>query len=197
MGLSIPDTLVTQKPESLRRFSRDCRRIIAKPLSHGRIERDNSDRTSLIYTNVVRLDENDPCNDMEACPTLVQALIDKEFDVRITVVDEDVHAVRLDAKEEDGSPRCDIRRNGMLDVDHSPIDIPTRLESTLRHYMQSYGLRFAAIDMALSKAGEWVFFEINPNGQWAWMDICGATNIAKSFVESFARAESAKRTIRQ
>ncbi len=35
--------------------------------------------------------------------------------------------------------------------------------------MKALGLNFGAIDMILTPAGEYVFLEINPNGQWAWI----------------------------
>jgi glutathione synthase/RimK-type ligase-like ATP-grasp enzyme len=31
-------------------------------------------------------------------------------------------------------------------------------------------LKFGAIDLILTPAGEYVFLEVNPNGQWAWLD---------------------------
>lgn len=34
----------------------------------------------------------------------------------------------------------------------------------------SYGLRFAAIDLARRTDGGYTFFELNPNGQWAWVE---------------------------
>ena len=39
--------------------------------------------------------------------------------------------------------------------------------------------------MAIGTDGNWYFFEINPNGQWAWLDSDGGTNIAGSFIRAF------------
>jgi hypothetical protein len=39
--------------------------------------------------------------------------------------------------------------------------------------------------MAISLRGDWFFFEVNPNGQWAWLDLVGSMNIARSFVNAF------------
>ena len=35
---------------------------------------------------------------------------------------------------------------------------------------RSYGLAFGAIDLARVDDGLYTFFEINPNGQWAWIE---------------------------
>ena len=52
--------------------------------------------------------------------------------------------------------------------------------------MEHYELRFGAIDMVVSAAGDWYFLEINPNGQWAWLDMTAGTNIAASFLQAFS-----------
>jgi hypothetical protein len=48
----------------------------------------------------------------------------------------------------------------------------------LKRLLEEYSLRFAAVDFAVANDGAWVFFEINPNGQWAWLDLAGATDVA-------------------
>jgi len=35
---------------------------------------------------------------------------------------------------------------------------------------RDYGLEFSAIDLARHIDGTYVFFELNPNGQWAWVE---------------------------
>jgi glutathione synthase/RimK-type ligase-like ATP-grasp enzyme len=32
------------------------------------------------------------------------------------------------------------------------------------------GLRFGAIDFILTPEGRYIFLEINPNGEWSWID---------------------------
>ncbi len=36
--------------------------------------------------------------------------------------------------------------------------------------MRSLGLAFGALDFIRTPEGEWVFLEVNPNGQWLWLD---------------------------
>jgi glutathione synthase/RimK-type ligase-like ATP-grasp enzyme len=186
LGLTVPDTLVTQDPDRLREFfARHAGQVIVKPMASGYVERPEGERDSLIYTNRVRADHLADLDDLRACPTLFQQFIEKRCDVRITAVDGDLHAVGMTAQEPDGTQRCDIRRNNMEDVAYQPVTLPEGVRSQLENLLASYGLRFAAIDMAVATDGEWVFFEVNPNGQWAWLDLAGATNIAASFVDAF------------
>ena len=78
----------------------------------------------------------------------------------------------------------------MLDVTYSKIELPSQVREDLLNLLRHYRLRFAAIDMAVSTLGEWFFFEINPNGQWAWLDSCANTRIADSFVRVFSGQSS-------
>ena len=187
LGLAVPDSLVTQDPDRLRAFfARHSGRVIVKPMASGYVERPAGERDSLVYTNLVRVEHLGDLTELRACPTLFQEFVDKEFDVRITAVDGVLHAIGLTAREPDGSQRCDIRRNNMEDVSYHPVDLPAPVRSGLASLLAAYGLRFAAIDMAVARGGEWVFFEVNPNGQWAWLDLAGATDIAASFVDAFS-----------
>jgi hypothetical protein len=74
----------------------------------------------------------------------------------------------------------------MSDVSYRDIMLPEKVEDGVHRLMAHYRLRFAAIDMAVATTGEWYFFEINPNGQWAWLDITAGTHIASSFVKCFS-----------
>lgn len=186
LGFSIPDTLVTQQPQLLRAFfQRHNGNVIVKPISVGYVEREAGQSDSIIYTNRVPPHYLDDLQDVSACPTLFQQCIEKTSDVRITVVDGDVHSVALRAADMDGSQRCDIRRNNMNDVTYSRVALPQDVESKIHSLMRHYRLRYAAIDMAVDHEGNWIFFEVNPNGQWAWLDLAGGANIAASFVRAF------------
>lgn len=187
LGFSVPDTLATQEPDELRNFFKlHHGQVIVKPLSTGYIERAGEENDSLIYTNRVSEHHLDNLADLANCPTLFQQFIQKQFDVRITVMDSDIHAVALRASDDHGKQRCDIRRNNMLDVAYEVISLPEVIKDKIEGLMAHYSLRFAAIDMAVSKDGEWYFFEVNPNGQWAWLDMSAGTHISASFVKAFS-----------
>jgi len=189
LGMRIPDTMVTQEPDEMRSFygkHNGC--VIVKPLSAGYIERPGEQADTLIYTNRVLEKHLDNLDDLAACPTLFQQLIEKRNDVRITVVDSDIHSVELQAGDKPGEQRCDIRRNNMSDVVYRPIALPEEVTTAIRKLMAYYRLRFGAVDMTVANNGDWYFLEINPNGQWAWLDMTAGANIAASFVKMFSPA---------
>jgi len=183
-GFRLPMTLVTQRVGELRRFWKKCHgNVILKPLSTGYIERQPPFEDSLIYTNQLRERDLARAAEIDRCPTLFQERIAKLGDIRITVVDQDVQAVELTALD-DGKPRLDIRRNNMFDVKYKRTELPRTLKSKILRLVRSYGLRFAAIDMLWVGQSDYVFLEINPNGQWAWLDMAGATNSRDSLINA-------------
>lgn len=186
MGLLTPETLVTQSEDEAREFFYQCNgQVIVKPLAFGYIERSDPNQDTILYTN--RISESDLADlaAVSRSPTLLQREIQKKQDVRVTIVDRDVHAVGLVAKHSDAKQHVDIRRNNMSGVEYCHLEVPENIRESLLSFHASYGLRFSAIDLAIDKHNNWIFFEINPNGQWAWTDMLGITDIAKSFIKSF------------
>jgi hypothetical protein len=55
-------------------------------------------------------------------------------------------------------------------VAHASIDLPERERVALLSLCASYGLRFSAADFVVGPDGSWTFLELNPNGQWGWIE---------------------------
>ncbi len=84
----------------------------------------------------------------------------KQRDIRVTVMDNDIHAVSLSGKENGEKQRLDIRRDNMRDVQYELTEMPDDVRRSVIRYHKSYGLRFSAIDMAIDQDGNWILFEI-------------------------------------
>ncbi len=190
LGMSIPDTIVTQVPEQAKEFLRKHDgTIVVKPMAIAYIERNSrSSPDSLIYTNKVEAEHVCKFEEVKNCPTMFQEYIDKEIDVRVTVVDDKFHAVGMTANE-NGRQRCDIRRNNMQDVTYQAVTMPEIVKVKLSNLMRRFGLRFGAVDFVVDSNGQWHFLEINPNGQWAWLDQLAGTNISNSFIRAMEKFE--------
>lgn len=186
LGLLVPETLLTQDEISLGQFfEKHNKEIIVKPLGRATIERQDGNSDSVIFTNRVTEHDIEDLKDLQSCPTLFQHAIPKKADVRITIVDRSMYAMELTAQDEQGNQRCDIRRNNMSDVSYRGIDIPIPIANKIARLMKLYELRFAAIDMVIGKDDRWYFLEVNPNGQWAWIDLYGGASIFEGFIGSF------------
>lgn len=169
----IPDTIVTQDYKVFNNFYyKYSGEIITKPISHGYIK--EHDKVFNIYTSKIETNSYD-ITLFEKCPTLFQEKISKICDIRILYIDGMIECVEI--KPVDNYRKSiDIRWDNMNDVQYSSLEVPEDIINKINKLIYSYKLRFAAIDMAIAKNGDWIFFEINPNGQWAWLDILGITN---------------------
>jgi glutathione synthase/RimK-type ligase-like ATP-grasp enzyme len=61
--------------------------------------------------------------------------------------------------------------------------LPERVESFCRLIVHSYGLRFGAIDLIVTPDKDYVFLELNPNGQWAWIEQRTGLPLASALVD--------------
>ena len=186
LGFNVPRYLVTNSVEEAKNFLgvTEAQHIV-KPLASGYIEREEGN-DSLIYTNQVTPQHMEKLNLVRTCPVLFQVKVNKQLDVRITVIDEQMTAVVLEKKVED-SQELDIRRDNMEGMHYRLIELPASVRKGIEHLMSHYRLRFAAIDMAIDFEGNWWFFEVNPNGQWAWLDILGVSEIWRDFSTCFKK----------
>lgn len=185
LGLIIPESLVTNSSKkAFDFFERLGRLAVVKPLATGYIERDAVD--TQIYTSVVDENNEEIISTIGHCPVLFQKKIEKTADVRITVLDSKPVAMKLLRTDFTNNQVLDIRRDNMEGVSYEPIETPPEIQNKLSSLLASYRLRFAAVDFVIDTAGNWVFLEINPNGQWAWLDLVGKANIGNLFCEVVA-----------
>jgi ATP-grasp ribosomal peptide maturase len=164
-GLLVPPTLLTSSGSAARAFAAEVGPIVYKPLSgiaykheHGR---------DFIYTQPVEASELDDAA-IAATVCLFQQRQDKAFEVRLTVVDGQCFAARIDASSE--RARIDWRAD-YDSLSYTPISTPAPIRTAVRRLLSLLRLRFAAIDFVVTPADDWVFIgDVNPNGQWAWID---------------------------
>ncbi len=57
-----------------------------------------------------------------------------------------------------------------FDLKHEKVDIPDHISSKCIAITKFFNLNFSAIDMIFTDDGNYVFLELNPNGQWAWLE---------------------------
>jgi hypothetical protein len=159
-GLSVPQWLITNDPHEAQSFAQTQGTTIVKALVAGRIDGERS-----LWTT--RVDDHE-LGDLGPEPYLLQRFVPRAFDVRVTVFDDECVAVRIDGT--DPAAVSDWRRAAPESVEYSVCELPEKTQSGLRGLVEEYGLRFATADFAVDADGIWWFLEINPNGQWAWLE---------------------------
>ena len=131
---------------------------IIKPLTTGKIKK--CDGIEIYQTNYIdKLQE-----DIALTPIYVQNYVEKNYEVRLTCVNHSVFAVRIDSED-----KLDWRKN-YAGLKYSVIECPHIIINRCFKLMEDFGLKFGAFDFIVNKSDEWIFLEINPNGQWLWLE---------------------------
>lgn len=196
VGLSVPCTLVSNDPVAVRNFIGEFGpKVIAKPLSHGLVGnlrdfdlRQDGTRINDIpyfcYTQCIGLDDITDNFSVTACPVIYQELVPKDRELRVTVVGDRFYSVAM-LTNESQKAEVDWRRLGMkiADITHIVHPLPIDIEQCVQKFMQEVGLVFGCIDMILTPGGEYIFLEVNPFGQWGWVETMTGLPISRSIAE--------------
>jgi glutathione synthase/RimK-type ligase-like ATP-grasp enzyme len=167
LGFKVPDTLITNDPEAFVEFyERHHGQVIVKIAGRGptTIPADQA-----VYTNLVGQEMLAQADSVRLAPHLFQQYIAKQYEVRATIMGDQIFAVKIDSQSSEAT-ETDWRRPGIEDVDHSIISLPKDVEQRCRALVDRLGLNFGAIDLIVTPEDEWIFLEINPNGQWLWLE---------------------------
>lgn len=167
LGFTVPASIVTNDPEAAAAFaSEHPDGVVCKPLRSGRVG--NGTTSKLFFTTLLDAPALAALDGIGPEPYLFQAFVPKRYDVRVTVIGSDALAARIDSQS-DPDATVDWRRGDPRGLGHEVEELPPEVEARCIELVASYGLNFGAIDLAATGRG-YVFFEINPNGQWAWLE---------------------------
>ena len=167
-GLRVPRTLVTNDPAAARQFFAETGgQMVAKLLRPLTVSMDAV--ASFVYTNRVREEDLAGADALRHCPMVFQELIPKACELRVAYVAGETFAGALDAS---GTSRgqTDWRRVAPEECRWQKTQLPTEVASGLQALMSELGLVFGAVDLIYTPAGEYVFLEVNPGGEWGMLE---------------------------
>jgi hypothetical protein len=70
------------------------------------------------------------------------------------------------------------------------VDLPDRLEKALLSYLDHLGLVSGSFDLAVDRDGEHHWLELNPNGQWGWLEEKTGLEMSAAFADLLAGGET-------
>lgn len=175
LGFTIPDTIVTNHPQTLAAFYRKhAGQIICKRVYSGRIPSPTAKNPEMdlcgAYTRRVTLRDLGYFSRLQYAPTLFQQLVPKAYELRVTVIGERVIAVKIESQALVGS-QIDWRKAvNSQTLPYSIYHLPPDLEKLCLQLVKKMGLCYGAIDLIVRPDGEYIFVEINPTGQYGWLE---------------------------
>jgi len=181
-GLRVPRTLVTNDHREARQFFAETDgQTVAKLLRPLHVSMDAS--KPFVYTNRVREQDLAGADALRHCPMVFQELIPKARELRVAWVAGETFAGALDAT---GTSRghTDWRRANPEECRWQQAQLPIEVANSLQTLMTELGLIFGAVDLICTPAGEHVFLEVNPSGEWGMLE----RDLGLPISEAIARA---------
>jgi glutathione synthase/RimK-type ligase-like ATP-grasp enzyme len=180
LGFEIPPSIVTTDPKALLEFVRAHGHCITKHIAHR--------STAELDTEFMRFTEPVTVRDLAAyrtarlAPVFAQAYVPKRVELRVTVVGDQVFAAEV-ASQAAARTRHDYRR---LDHNHARYSVhalPSIEADRCRAIARALGLRYGALDLVLTPDGRYVFLEINPRGEYLWIEDLTKLPITRAICE--------------
>jgi len=135
---------------------------------------------------ITQVTEDDIDDSVRCTAHLFQAWVPKAHEVRLTVVDHQLFAVRIDG----GSVASQVDwRTDYPSLCYSVVEVPDATRRKVRQLMLRLRLRFGALDFVVGPDDTWTFLEINPNGQWAWLQDATGLPIAAAIADVLVKGD--------
>ena len=160
-GFQVPDTLATN---DARQISRTFPEKVAIKSLDTVLLRDGDD-CLFTYTT---LDSSSELSDsiVNLAPLLAQHALEDKTDLRVTVVGDEIFAVRI--LSSGSGITGDWRLVPRAELQYVDVTLPDDLARRCRLLTRRLGLSFSAMD--LIETHDNVFFiEVNPTGEWGWL----------------------------
>lgn len=167
LGLQVPNTIITNEPNEIRHAFQAFGSMIVKPARSGHLIYNG--KSHAIFTSQLLEEHIGNLDDAKLSPAIYQQRIPKRFDIRATIVGDQIFSAAIDSQS-DPQAEVDWRHTTNPNLPHFRISLPKNVEKLLLDLMKSLDLSFGAVDLVQKPDGDYVFLEVNPNGQWLWID---------------------------
>jgi hypothetical protein len=182
---------VTNSPEEFVEFyRRHAGRIISKPFYYNTVYPSAETTKDFwgMHTQPVTIHDVRFAASLRFCPVIVQAYVPKRVELRITVVGGEIFACEIHSQVTHRT-KHDWRNYDLAHTPHYVHDVPQEVGERCYRLVAALGLCYGAIDMILTPDGRYVFLEINPSGQFRWIEDITGLPISAAIAQLLAAHE--------
>lgn len=161
IGLPIPRTVITNDPDSARKFIDELgagRTVYKTFLASEECWRE---------TRIVRDEEVGMLDKVRLAPVIFQEHVPAVADIRVTVVGNRMFATAVVPAP--GGYEVDYRMD-IAGARFESTELPAEVEQKIHALMKRLGLVYGAIDLRQTPDGTYVFLEVNPAGEWLFVE---------------------------
>jgi glutathione synthase/RimK-type ligase-like ATP-grasp enzyme len=174
----VPDTLVTQNRAEVTTFvDRHRGNVVVKPVV-GMASR-------FLLTRSLEHPELIDDESYRICPAIYQEYIPGTRHIRLNCFGDRSYAACIESTTIDWRPN--------LDVCMSPWPVPDKVHAKVRNVLDQLGLAMGIIDIKEDPEGQLVWFEVNPQGQFLFLEPLTGLELTNHFadflIEEWNKAE--------
>jgi len=181
VGLDIPLTVITNDRDEVRSFwAKLDGNIIYKSLSQS-LELDPG---VSLFTSLLTEKELANLDLIRLTPGIFQELVPKSHEVRATVVGSRIFSAKIESQVHEES-KLDWRHLP-FEIDPQPIELPSEVEVKVHSFMKAFGLVYGAIDFIVTPDDRYIFLEVNPGGQYIWIESITGLGITSALADELS-----------
>ena len=168
LGFKVPDTLVSQNVSEIKNFfEKHSDKVIIKPVK--------GTREIPVYTRFLKKSHLQYEKQMNLCPAMYEEYVSGDTHIRANCFGKNIFSAAI--KSDD----LDWRKN--LDSSFSQVDLPDEIEKRIIKLLNMLGLKMGIIDIKINENNEYVWLEINPQGQFLFVEGLTGMNLTKHFTD--------------
>ncbi len=180
LGFTIPQTIISNNSDQLRRFYKEKNgKIICKPIFHGLFLTDKE--RYAVYTHRIEYDDLSDDLQLRTCPTLLQMEVPKGTDIRVTVIGQKFFSAEIYSPT---SHPLDWRKPNES-ISYRNFDLDKEIRDLCGRMLRILNLSYGAFDFVKTETGQLYFLEVNPTGEWAWLEKVMGYSMRDAFIELF------------
>jgi hypothetical protein len=154
-GIKVPKTIISNST-----FKIGSEYIAIKSIDTAIVSK--GEEEGFVYTEIYKNDELEI--EKFTSPFFNQQGLVPKLDIRVTVVENNAIAIKIFSNTEIEE---DWRRYKNK-LNYSVFELPKKIEDFCIEFVKALNLKFGAIDLILHNK-EYYFIEINPTGEWSWL----------------------------
>src|SRR6185503_12846663 len=180
LGLCVPRTLVTNDPDAVRAFRAEVGTLVTKMLTPLSVSMGKAEL--FVRTSELRDEDLNDLDGLRYSPMVFQERIEKRRELRVACVGARCFAGAIDASRSEAG-RTDWRGARPDEARWQPAEVSADVRRRLGELLARLGLTYGAVDLIETPAGENVFLEINPSGEWGMLERDLALPIADALAQ--------------
>lgn len=193
VGFSLPESRYSNSRRAIIGLAEKFPYLLLKPIESNDVWDENNMQDYVFYSQKVPSESlsDVPDEAFTQTVTFAQNYVEKDFELRVTVVGKKVFACRIDSQDlTDDTGKIDWRQGYEHGMGQTAFNLPEDIADKCREYLLCLGLNFGCFDFIVTPSGKFVFLECNPNGQWLWVEDATGLKISEAiadFLSSYER----------